>query len=256
MNRHVTAVLGLALLTLACNAAAAPGGLEGRTFLSIDVTVNGIQQPLVPGTRISLTFRDGTVHASAGCNSLSGGYRLDGGRLVVDSLGGTEMGCDPDRHAQDERLAAWLTSRPQVRLNGSDLVLDGGGAVIRLVDREVADPDRPLAGTRWVLTTIIQGDAAMSVPAGVTATLELTEDGNYSIRACNQGGGSYEVDGGSITFGDAVITRMACQDARGDVEAAMLRVLGAGQVAYTITADSLMLDAGGAGLGFTAQPAP
>ena len=38
-------------------------------------------------------------------------------------------------------------------------------------DREVADPDRPLEGTRWVVDGIVAGDAVLSIPAGVTAAL-------------------------------------------------------------------------------------
>jgi heat shock protein HslJ len=255
MNRRIIATLGVALLAIACNpVGAAPGGVEGRTFLSVDVTVGGVQKPLVPGTRISLSFRDGNLSANAGCNHIGGAYRVEGGRLIVDALAMTEMGCDQPRHAQDDEVARWLSSRPQVRLSGAELVLDGGGAVIRLLDREVAQPDRSLTGTRWVLTTIMQGDAAMSVPGDVVATLELTDEGNFSMRACNQGGGGYEVDETTITFGEMMLTRMACQGAAGEVEAAMLEVLEAGQVAYAIDADNLTLTAGGAGLVFNAQP--
>jgi heat shock protein HslJ len=259
MNTRLVAVIGVALLAIACSAAgAAPLNLEGRTFLSVDVTVDGVRKPLVPGTRISVSFRDGNLSANAGCNHIGGAYRLDNGRLIVDSMAMTEMGCDPARHAQDEDVSRWLSARPQVRLNGAELVLDGGSVVMRLLDREQADPDRPLAGTRWVLTTIIDGDAAMSVPNGVIATLELTEDGNFSMRACNQGGGRYEVDetAGTIAFSDIMLTRMACDGDRGQVEAAMLAVLEADEVGYSIEAGNLMLDAGAAGLGFSAQPLP
>lgn len=255
MNRRIAAVIGLALLTIACNAAgAAPLALDGRTFLSVDITVNGVQHQLVPGTRVRLTFNDGNLGANAGCNHIGGQYRLDNGRLIVDAMAMTEMGCDPQRHAQEEQLSRWLAARMQVRLNGPELILEGDGVVIRLLDQEVADPDRPLAGTRWLLTTIIEGDAAMSVPQGVVASLELSADGNFSLHAgCNQGGGRYTVEGGTITFGDVMLTRMACDEPRGSVEAAVLAVLGAGQVAYTITADSLSLDGDGRGLGFSAQ---
>lgn len=254
MNRHLTAVLGLALLAIACNpAGAAPAGLEGRAFLSVDITVNGIQQQLVPGTRIRLSFQDGNLGAHAGCNSMGGDYRIESGRLIVDSLGMTEMGCDADRHAQDTELARLLTARPQIRLNGPEMIIDDGNVVLRLLDDEVADPDRPLDGTRWTLTTLFEGEAASSVPEGVVATLELSADGNFSLHAgCNQGGGRYTREGSTITFSDVVTTDMACQDARGQVEQAVLAVIGAGQLSYTIDGASLTLDAGARGLGFSA----
>ena len=46
--------------------------LVGRTFLSNDVTVNDQAYPLVKGSQLRLTFEDGTIGASAGCNSMGG----------------------------------------------------------------------------------------------------------------------------------------------------------------------------------------
>ena len=256
MNARTLAVTATALIILACSPAGAsvPAGVEGRTFLSVDVTVNGAQHPLVANTRIQLSFNDGNLGASAGCNHIGGTYRIDNGRLVTDAMGMTEMGCDPARHAQDEWLSSFLGSRPQLRLNGNELILEGNSTVVRMLDREVAQPDRPLTGTQWLLTSIIDGDAVSSVPEGVIATLQLSDDGNFSIQVCNQGGGRYTVEGGTITFGDMMLTRMACEDPRGQVEAAVVAVLEAGQVGFSIDADSLTLTADGAGLGFSAQP--
>jgi hypothetical protein len=50
-------------------------------------------------------------------------------------------------------------------------------AAITLVDRTVANPDRALIGTRWVVDTLITSDVASSVPAGVVAFLQLGTDG-------------------------------------------------------------------------------
>lgn len=255
MNKNILMVLTMAFAALACNAAGSvpPARLEGRTFLSVEVTVNGAPRPLVAGTRVQLSFNDGNLGASAGCNHIGGAYRLDGGRLVTDSMAMTEMGCDPARHAQDEWLSSFLGSRPEVRLNGAELVLDGGGTVMRLLDREVAQPDRPLTGTRWQLTTIVAGDAAMSVPQDVMATLELSDDGNFSINAgCNQGGGRYARDGDRIEFSDIMLTRMACDAPRADVESAVLAVLESADLSLDLDADRLTLDAGDRGLVFSA----
>ena len=256
MNSISTALLlALSLTVLACAGPAASGlGLDGRQFLSVDVTVNGVVRPLVAGTRIRLTFNGGSLSATAGCNHLSAGYRVDGGRLVVDQMGMTEMGCDPARHDQDSWLSAFLGAQPLVRLGGNDLVLDGGATIIRLLDREIAEPDLPLTGVRWFLTTIVEGGAAMSVPDGVQATLELTDDGNFSLHAgCNQGGGHYTLAGNTITFSDLLLTRMACDEPRGSVEAAVLAVVDGGPLTVTIEANSLTLDAGGRSLGYSAQ---
>jgi heat shock protein HslJ len=215
------------------------------------VTEGGADRPLVNGTRIRIGFEDGRMSASAGCNTMGGSYRIDGGLLVLDGLAMTEMGCDPDRHAQDDWLATFLGARPAVRLAGNELALEGGGTIIRLLDREVADPDLPLSGTLWTVDSIITGDAVSSVPAGVVATLRFTGDGQVAIQTgCNQGGGRVTVENGTLRFSDLVMTEMACAGPAGAMEHAVLAVVqGAVPVSYEIEARSLTLMAGANGLG-------
>ncbi len=87
--------------------------LDGRTFLS--TKVDG--PALVAGSVVRVTFRDGGVAVHAGCNSMSGSYRIDGDRLVVGQLATTEMACEPDLMAQDQWVAGLL--------NGATIALDG-----------------------------------------------------------------------------------------------------------------------------------
>ena len=89
----------------------------------------------------------------------------------------TEMGCDPALHDQDEWLSQFLGSDPQIALDGDELTLTSGGVTITLLDREVADPDLPLVGTTWTVTSIISGDAVSTVPDGAEATFEFADDG-------------------------------------------------------------------------------
>ncbi|MGH2687416.1 MAG: META domain-containing protein, partial [Actinomycetota bacterium] len=104
------------------------GGLRGRTFLSESVTGDGRPLPVAAGATIRLTFHDdGRLTASAGCNSMGGPVRLDGGRLVVEGLSTTEMGCDPTRHARDEWLAAFLSGAPAWVYEEPRLELRAGG---------------------------------------------------------------------------------------------------------------------------------
>jgi heat shock protein HslJ len=146
--------------------------LAGRTFLSTSVTGHD----LVAGSRISVQFRaPHSVAAQAGCNHLSGDYRLDDARLMVDQLAMTEMGCDKPLMQQDDWLAGLLQQGPTVSLHGDQLTLTAQDVRITLQDRKVADPDRPLTGTTWVLDGIIDGETASSVPQGITATLRIVD---------------------------------------------------------------------------------
>lgn len=231
-----------------------PAGLDGRQFLSVSVTQDGEPRPLVPGTQIRLSFSDGNVSAQAGCNIFGGSYSLDGDVLVVTGGGMTELGCDPPRHAQDDWLFGFLGSRPTLQLSGNDLVLTSGSTVITLLDREVAEPDRQLVGPTWVLTSIIAGDAVMSVPLGVSPTIAFDDAGRVDLfPGCNSGGGQYAVDGDRLVFAELVLTDMACPGSGGQVEAEVIAVLASAEIRYSIEANNLTLMAGDRGLVYTAQ---
>ena len=246
MNRIATA-----LLTLILTACATSGGgtaLEG-SFLSTQVTEHGQDRPLVDGTRIRLGFDDGQLSANAGCNIFGGSYRLEGDRLIVEGGSMTEMGCDEERSAQDEWLFGLLGSQPTLSQDGDELVLTADDTVITLIDEEVAEPDVPLVGTTWTVESLITGDAVSSVPAGAVATFEFAEDGEVAVNTgCNQGGGRFTVDGDRLTFADVAVTEMACEGPGGELEAAVLPILGADGLTFAIDSNTLTVMAGNQGL--------
>jgi heat shock protein HslJ len=223
----------------------------GRTFLSTSVTENGQPKPLVEGTRISLRFSDShEIGAQAGCNSMSGPASFEAGRLVVGDLATTEMGCDPARHTQDEWLARFLTSRPKAQadnradLSAETLTLETDSTRVVLTDRKVAEPDRPLRGTKWVVDTIVEGESASSVPAGAEASVIFGDGDRLSGNTgCNGMGGKAVVheDTHTVTFSEVITTKMACDDDRMRLERAVLATFK-GDVAYGIEADVLRLD--------------
>ncbi len=205
---------------------------------------------LVDGTRVRLAFADGRLSASAGCNTIGWTYQVDGDTLVLEGGAMTEMGCDPDLHAQDEWLSAFLSSRPTVAASGNDLVLTSGDTVMDLLDAEAAEPDLALQGPLWTVDSIITGDAVSSIPGGATATIRFAADGTVEVETgCNSGSGSYEADEDTIRFTDLAVTEMACDGDAGALEAAVLLVLGADELGYTIDASRMTLMAGDNGLG-------
>jgi len=245
-------LLLVAPLVLAGCTSAASVPLDGRAFLSTAVTADGQPLDLVAGTRIRLAFTDGQMSASAGCNSIGGSYSVAEGQLIVGDLSTTEMGCDPDRHAQDQWLAAFLGSRPVLTLDRNDLQLASPGASIRLLDREVADPDLPLVGPTWTVVSVISGDAVASVPDQVVATFTFQADGQIGFNTgCNIGGGRYTATAEALRFTDLLMTEMSCESPAGEMEAAVLRVLQAETASYRIEAGSLVLMAAGHGLQLT-----
>ena len=249
LQRLLPAIILPVILLAGCSGAA-PAALEGRTFLSTGVTDKGGARPLVPGTSIRLKFdKDGQLGVNAGCNHMGGTYRMDGSILRFEGGAMTEMGCDQPRHTQDDWVFGFLGSRPSVALAGNELVLTAGDIVIRLLDREIADPDLPLVGPTWTVNSIVSGDAVSSIPDGVIATLTFDQAGRVAAHTgCNQGGGSYAVEGNRIRFAEIVMTKMGCDGARAQMEAAVLGVLQAEALTYAIEAGSLTLQAGAQGL--------
>jgi heat shock protein HslJ len=253
-SRIALAALTVALVT-ACSLL--PGGgspaLAGREFLSTSVTVGGVEQPLVDGTRLRLSFDDADMLAAhAGCNHFGARYLVEGGVLAITGGAMTEMACEPPLMEQDDWIFAFLGAQPLIRLEGDELVLEDGETVITLLDREVADPDLPLIGPVWTVTAVIDGDAVSSVPEDVRATLVFTDDGQVMVTTgCNSGNGDVEIRSTTILFGDLALTRMACDGPAGDMEQAMLTVLSADVVGYEIEARILDLSIAGFGLQLT-----
>ena len=246
-------VLPLVVVAAACgdnDATGTAARLKDRTFLSSSVTERGDPRPLVSGTRIRLTFSNGRITASAGCNTMSGTVRIEDDRLVISDLGSTEMGCDAARHSQDEWLASLLTASPSYVLDDTRLQLRITDTVIDLLDREVADPDRPLQQTVWAVDGIIDGSAASSIPAGTSATIVFGDDAvNLSIASCNEGTGDVKITPATIDVGRLVMTDVACSGPPAQLEAAIVRVLD-GKIDYVIEAASLRLT-GSNGKGLT-----
>jgi heat shock protein HslJ len=216
-------------------------GLWGRTFLSTTVAEHGRKRPLAPGTRLRLTFADGDVRAHAGCNHLTGRVRIDGDRLTMGPFASTQMFCAPPLQEQDAWLAGFLGAGPMWRLDGDDLVLSTDDTDIRLTDRRIAEPDRPLLGTRWVVDGVVDHGSVASVPAGVEAYLTLRDDGRVDgFTGCNHFGGTAVERDERVSFSEMYATRMACGDEIGRLEAAVLAVLD-GEVDAHVDGDRLTL---------------
>ncbi len=249
------ALLAIVLLvpSLAACETLAPN-LRDRAFLSVAVTEAGAPRPLVAGTRIALRFAAADLGATAGCNTLGGTYRMESGRLLFEPGAQTAMGCAPDLEAQDAWLVAFLDSDPMVRFVGNELTLDNGSIAIRLLDREIAEPDLNIAGPTWTVESIIDGDTVSSVPAGATATLHFKADGSIEVDAgCNRGSGTWRLEGAGIRVENLILTKMACAGAGAMLEGAVLGVLEADSNTADIKSNMLTLQAGANGLQFEAK---
>jgi heat shock protein HslJ len=226
--------------------------LAGKAYLSQSTT--GIT--LAPDAVLRISFDDGRIGVSGGCNGMGGDVTFDGATMTVGPMMMTQMACDQPLMDQDSAVQAFLTAGTTVSVDGDTITItgtfDGADASITLLDREVADPDRPLADTAWTVTGVISSDAISAGWGSAVATLTIV-DGQAQVNAgCNTGFATVTVDeaAGTITFGPLALTRKMCDEDAMRLEQEVSRVL-TGTASYTIEAGSLTLMNGADGLQFT-----
>jgi heat shock protein HslJ len=234
-------------LLLACSESAQekdPLDLDERVFLL--ESSDGFTP--VASTTVRLSFQRGELSISAGCNSMGGPFEVENAQLVLHGLSTTDIGCfAPGVHAQDDFLGEFITSRPALMLEGTTLTLRGAQVTMVFVDREVADPDRPLAGPPWTVDTWIQGGGAGSGSIRVPTTLEFTSEGTLLIEAvCHSGSGRYAVSGDKLTLTSIDLMDKSCGTESTDGQT--FAVVKDGVLMFEIEADRLTLTRGDLGV--------
>lgn len=90
---HFLSICVLSLVVVCCIGQESPE-LEGtRWNLDSHVDKEGTLVNILPNTEITIQFQDGTVTGSAGCNSYTGAYGINGNTIMIDPLAVTEMYC-------------------------------------------------------------------------------------------------------------------------------------------------------------------
>lgn len=221
------------------------------TYVATDVT----GRRLVPGSTLRLTLEGAQLSADAGCNGMSGRARFADGRLRVEGLGMTEMGCAPPLMDQDAWVADLLASGPTVERTGDGFTLVGDAVTVRFAPEPEPEPF-PLEGTTWLLESTVEGDVATSrVPApGRAVQIRIEGSTLTGSDGCNDLSGPVEVTPDRITAdGDLVSTLRDC--VRRDPAAPDLVgfLSGPNGVAYAVEGDRLTLTRDGTSLTFLAD---
>ena len=227
----IRAVLLLSAVLLAACGAPAAGGtpapdITGEWELA-EGTADGAALPLPPGRGATLQLEDGSAGGTSFCNHYSGTYRLDGGAVAFEGLGGTEMGCEPDVMAAESAYLTALGAVGTAAVEGEVLMLTGDRVELRFTPVAPV-PDSPLAGTRWVLDTLLEGETASST-LGEPAVLLLDPDRTASgSTGCRSVTGTWLVENGTLLIDDLLAEGGPCP---ADVErqhAQVTAVLGSG----------------------------
>ena len=135
MKRSIWLVMMISLTTFplaACSGATSSSGgtLEGTVWSLVTLGQNS----LIPGTTITLSFENGQVGGTSGCNSYGGSYQVSGESLSLGDLFMTEMAClEPEGVMQQEGVyLGALGSAQTYTLSGGSLtiILSDGGALV------------------------------------------------------------------------------------------------------------------------------
>ncbi|MEN9645710.1 MAG: hypothetical protein RL238_2379 [Actinomycetota bacterium] len=213
----------------------------GTTYLLAEAS--GLEVP--EASAFQLAFTETDLTGSGGCNTMSGTYTVENSKLVAPNLAVTQLACAEDLMAFDDAVSAFLTSSPGIVIASDVMTLQSSD--ITMTFREAAPVvDSALEGTTWTVTGTVKGDATSSLDTE-PATM-LLNDGTAEVFAgCNTGSAPYTVDGTSITFGDLVLTRMACDEVATQLENTVVAVLQ-GTVEYDIEGTKLTIFQGTDGL--------
>jgi heat shock protein HslJ len=242
----------LLALTACGNESGAGAVLTGKSYLSTAVTENGQPKQLAPKTRVRLQFTDdGRLVADVGCNSMQSKVSTSGGKLTLKGeLASTAMGCPGPQQGQDAWLSKILSGEPTWTLDGSKLEVTGGSTTISLLDRETAEPDVALDGTKWSLSTVITGETASHQAGSEQAWLTLNGERITGSTGCNDFQGTVARATGTLTFGELATTRRACAGDAAKLETTLLNGLK-GEVTYKVDGNTLQLRSSANGLDFT-----
>jgi heat shock protein HslJ len=207
-------LLLVAALVAACGGGTAAGALPPEALLGewqlTGWTRDGTDVATPADAIATLDVEADGLGGRSFCNSYSGEYAVDGGRIEVGGLGGTDMGCDPEvMTAESEFLAALgAASRVDVRSGVLTLAGEHDGLRFAVVPPE---PTRTLVGTVWELDSVVDGDSASATNTDEPVTLLVADDGSVTATTgCRSLTGTWRTDGDTVTVTDHAWAGYGC----------------------------------------------
>jgi heat shock protein HslJ len=228
-----------------------PQSLEGTQWeMTSYNNGEGSVVSLLPGTRVTALFEDGSVNGSAGCNRYFGDYEVNGDSISMGPMGSTQMFCsEPEGVMEQEfQYLGAIQTATTYHIMGDQLeLLDATGEIAATF---TAGEPVTLEDHAWEVLSYNNGkEAVVSVIIGTQLTADFAEGTVAGSAGCNNYNAAYELEGdNAISFGPPATTRKLCADPEGimEQEAQFLAALQSA-VAYRIDGDRAdMFDASGA----------
>jgi len=208
MKRSLTAIFAIALLGLSVFAR----GDEANTLWKL-TELNGKS---VTDSKAYIEFNDWemSVTGNAGCNRMFGKYTLKNGVFDLTGVGSTKMACaNPIAMKAESDLLKALDDATRIKvLRGVLSIYAKGKVVARFANsgQTTGHANAGLAAQKWKLV----GIGGKQVELSTDAPFLNFDGGKMSAggnTGCNVFGGSYELKGTAIKFGQMISTMRACE---------------------------------------------
>jgi heat shock protein HslJ len=171
----------------------------------------------------AVRFESGRALGFAGCNNFSGGYELQGNRILVGQFASTMMACPDAEMAVESAFWNAFSGSLAITVEGDQLLLSSESGESLQFQRE---PPPQLDGTRWEVTNYNNNrHAVVGVISEGSITLSFSEGRVSGSAGCNNFNATYEIEGEDIKFGPAITTRMACEESLMTQESEFLAAL-------------------------------
>jgi heat shock protein HslJ len=234
-----------------------PTQLTGVTWQLI--VYNNGKEALVStlaGTEITAIFtEDGILSGSAGCNNYHASYTVADDALTIETPATTRMMCADPKGVMDQETAylALLPLAASYSILGDELeIVDAEGTTLLTYRAAGESPTTPppstveegnapaIIGAPWQWVATLYNDDTKSVPDNPeNYVMELLPDGQLTVKAdCNQGVGTYSLEGDRISINVAAMTLAAC--APGSLGDRFVRDLNAAQ-SYLMDGEDLII---------------
>ncbi len=150
----------------------------------------------------------GQVEGFSGCNNFGGGYKLEPGRVVIDSLRSTMMACIGNSMEIEPAFTHALAGTLAYKVNAGTLTLTPGSGDALVFLAEAAPQ---LAGVNWSVTGYNNGrQAVVTTIVGSAMTLTFGDGTLQGQAGCNGFRASAQVDGDRVHISAPVATRKTC----------------------------------------------
>jgi len=224
-----------------------PASLTGTTW-----RLNGYNDgqsgfvSVLSGTEITAVFGDdGQVAGSAGCNSYTAPYAVEGSAITFGPAATTRKMCSEPEGVMEQEGAylAALESATAYQIEGDELTLTNADG-LRVATFTVFEVDAAAAsgvvGAVWQWVSTQTPTEKITVDDPTKYTIEFLPGGEVHVQAdCNAAGGTYTIDGRGIKITITITTLAAC--AEGSLSDEFIKELNEA-VIFLFEGDDLLID--------------